>query len=60
MKNIVRVLEQAEKPLDQYLNEHAAPGDKLGSIICSVKKSVEVIGNMDFHISHFFDTTIDT
>ena len=31
MKNIILVLEQAEEPLDKYLNEHATPGDKPGS-----------------------------
>ena len=31
MKNIILVLEQAEEPLDKYLNENAAPGDKFGS-----------------------------
>ena len=31
MKNIILVLEQAEEPLDKYLNEHATPGDKSGS-----------------------------
>merc|ERR1719308_798974 len=29
MKNIILVLEQAEEPLEKYLNENAAPGDKI-------------------------------